>query len=105
MNTPKISIWAFNEFTAFDALIANLGCAPQKAEDDYSRTNKVKMVNTTHDFKHDLSAFLDVLAITLPEADMATVRGSIFKKNGEMRKLAGKEVKLQGEGFFINIEF
>lgn len=105
MNTPKISIWAFNEFTAFDALIATLGCAPQEAEDDYSRTNKVKMVNTTHHFKHDLNSFLGVLAVTLPEADMATVRGSIFKKNGEMRKLAGKEVKFRAEGFFITIEF
>lgn len=105
MNTPKISIWAFNEFTAFDALIATLGCAPQEAEDDYSRTNKVKMVNTTHHFEHDLNSFLDVLGVTLPEADMATVRGSIFKKNGEMRKLAGKEVKFRAEGFFITIEF
>lgn len=105
MNTPKISIWAFDEFTAFDALIATLGCAPQEAEDDYSRTNKVKMVNTTHDFKHDLNSFLDVLATTLTEDDMATLRGSIFKKNGEMRKLAGKEVKFAADGFFITIEF
>lgn len=105
MTTPKISVWAFNEFAKFDSFIADLGCAPQEAESDYSRANKVKMVNTTHDFNHDLYSFLNVLEANIPEADMATVRGSIFKKNGELRKLEGKEVKFVAEGFFVNFEF
>lgn len=105
MSTPKISVWAFNEFAKFDSLISLLGCAPQEAEYDYSRTDKVKMVNTTHHFNHDLNSFLEVLAIELTDAEMDTVRASLFKKNGEIRKLEGKTVKFVSEEFFVMFDF
>lgn len=105
MKTPKITVTAFNEFSNFDALIATLGCAPQEPELDYSRTNQVKMVNTDHHFKHDLDSFLKVLSLTMDEEDLGMFRSSIYKNNGELRKLEGKEVKFAADGFFIFIEF
>lgn len=105
MKTPKISVWAFNEFHRFDALISVLGCAQQEPGYDYHRTNQVKMVNTDHHFKHTLDAFLTVSTLVLDETEVEDLRDLIFKKSGGLRKLEGKEVKFKTDGLFIVIEF
>ena len=99
----KISVWAFNEFNRFDEIIANLGCAPKEAGSDYSGANQVKMVNTTHHFKHDLKSFLNVLELSLTEDEKVELRAKIFKKNGEMRKLPNR-LKFMASDFFVIFE-
>lgn len=101
----KISVWAFNEFSKFDSFIAMLGCAPKAESLDYSRANTVKMVNTDHHFKMSLHEFLYTFEKYNPKADMDMVRKMFFKQDGELRKLEGKEIKLQADGFFITFEF
>lgn len=108
MSTLKISVWAFNEFSKFDAFVKNgLGISGVESVEGYDREYRVKMVNSeSHGFSSDLDSFLHTLKNhddNLKEFE--TLRVMLFKKNGELRKLDNKTVKYITDGFSVHFHF
>ncbi|EDL7894807.1 hypothetical protein CUU87_15850 [Salmonella enterica subsp. enterica serovar Typhimurium] len=103
MTTVKISVWAFNDFTKFDAFVKNgFGITGVKSSPTYDRDGSVKRVELKFELDTVLSAILNHDA---NHAELENLRASIFKKNGEMRKLANKTVKYITDGFFVVFDF
>lgn len=100
----KISVWAFNNFTRFDAIANALGCESNPTK-TYNRADSVKMVNSNNDFKMDLLPFLSVIKERVSEQEFSCLNNTLFKKNGEIRKLEGKEIKWAFDDFFLVFNF
>lgn len=100
MKPAKISIWAIDDFTKFDAFVKNgFGISEVKT---LTPTGTVKMVHVDTD--------LDGLLAALKSHDdnlggFENLRKSLFKKDGGLRKLGGRSVNYATEGFSVTIEF
>ncbi|AEW24334.1 hypothetical protein F371_gp070 [Escherichia phage PhaxI] len=103
MAIVKISVWAFNNFSKFDAFVKNgFGISDIQSSISYDREDKVKMFRPEVELDEMLSALKnhdDNIS------EFENLRISIFKKNGQMRKLANKTVKYITDGFFVVFDF
>ncbi|AFU64243.1 hypothetical protein PJM36_0143 [Salmonella phage vB_SenM_UTK0005] len=103
MTTVKISVWAFNNFTKFDAFVKNaLGITNIESFTSYDREDQVKMLRP----EIDLDAMLNAIKNHDDNlVEFENLRTSIFKKNGGIRKLSNKTIKYVTEGFFVVFDF
>ncbi|AKJ73705.1 hypothetical protein SP38_103 [Salmonella phage 38] len=78
MTTVKISVWAFNNFTKFDAFVKNaLGITNIESFTSYDREDQVKMLRP----EIDLDAMLNAIKNHDDNlAEFENLRTSIFKK-------------------------
>lgn len=105
MTTPKISVWAFNDFVVFDAFIAKIGSIPDEASPTQDRASLVKMVHNGRHFKLSVEEMLAALeSHDNNPAELAKVRGKIFRKDGARRASLGR-VKYMTQGMFVIFEF
>lgn len=103
MANVKITVWAFDNFSKFDLFLKNgFGITDIKSCPTVGRDGQVKMSRVSTDISGMMSALLNH---DNDAAAFESLRSSLFKKDGGLRKLAGRSVKYVTDGFFVTFDF